>query len=201
MTDNYTKLVLNNLNRLYSKAHEDLARNLPGEKKQNRFIFKAFGKRCVITPDGITLNGKEANAIIGILISLYALHVGPDVMIPTPLKAFKEFPDSAPYAGAFATHTEQLLVPHVEKIKTCVLQITEALNGKAGLKELGGDFSFIVYPLPKIGLGYIFYEADDDFPASVTCLFSNNANLFMPMDGLADVGEYTSRRILSIIDA
>ncbi len=71
--------------------------------------------------------------------------------------------------------------------------------GKAP-SEAGSDFSFIVYPLPKIALCYIFYEADDDFPASVTCLYSNNANQFMPVDGLADVGEYTSRKILNLID-
>jgi hypothetical protein len=33
----------------------------------------------------------------------------------------------------------------------------------------------------------------------VTCLFSTNANRFMPMDGLADVGEYTSRTILEMV--
>ena len=33
----------------------------------------------------------------------------------------------------------------------------------------------------------------------VTCLYSNNADAFMRVDGLADVGEYTSRRILQVI--
>jgi hypothetical protein len=37
------------------------------------------------------------------------------------------------------------------------------------------------------------------FPVG-SCLYSNNANLFMPIDGLADVGEYTSRKILNLID-
>jgi len=43
--------------------------------------------------------------------------------------------------------------------------------------------------------GYIFYEPDDDFAASVICLYSNNALLFLPVDGLADVGEYCSKKI------
>ena len=51
---------------------------------------------------------------------------------------------------------------------------------------MSGDFAFVVRPLPKIYLCYIFYEADQDFPPSVTCLYSANANRFMPMDGLAD---------------
>jgi len=31
-------------------------------------------------------------------------------------------------------------------------------------------------------------------------LYSNNANCFMPMDGLADVGEYTSKTIIGLIN-
>jgi len=49
--------------------------------------------------------------------------------------------------------------------------ITKTLKGEKAPAGTGRDFSFIVYPLPKIALCYIFYEADDDFPASVTCLY------------------------------
>jgi hypothetical protein len=200
MIDNYAKIVQSNLDRLYNDLPQGLARNLPGEQADGgRFIFDAFGEKCVIEPNRITL-GKEAySSIFGILISLYALNACSDNCVPFPFKAFKEFPDSMPYAGAFTTHTEQILVPHVGKIKQAVSKITKTLKGERAPSETGGDCSFIVYPLPKIALNYIFYDADDDFPASVTCLFSNNANQFMPIDGLGDVGEYTSRKILKIV--
>jgi hypothetical protein len=58
-----------------------------------------------------------------------------------------------------------------------------------------------VKPLPKIALCFIGYLADEEFPASATCLFSSNASDFMPMDGLADVGEYTARTICRLIGA
>jgi hypothetical protein len=118
-----------------------------------------------------------------------------------PLRAFKEFPDSAPYVGAFASHTEQILVPAVERIKTRAGMVVERLGGQVAPASVSGDFAFVVRPLPKIYLGYIFYEADEDFPPSVTCLYSANANRFMPTDGLADVGEYTSKTILGLLDA
>jgi hypothetical protein len=199
MTNNYSKIVQDNLDRLYGNVSKDLAKNLPGEQDGKRYIFTAFGEKCIIEPKKITLGQKESASVLGILLSLYALNACPDVCIPLPLKSFKEFPDSAPYAGAFTTHTEHPLVPHVAKIKKAAQTITSSLNGEKAPPETGGDFSFIVYPLPKIALCYIFYEADDDFPASVTCLFSNNANQFMPIDGLADVGEYTSKKILGVI--
>jgi hypothetical protein len=200
MTDNYAKIVQDNLDRLYGDLPDDLAKNLPGEQEGERFIFDAFGEKCVIEPNKIMLGEKAHSSVFGILISLYALNACPDICVLSPFKSFKEFTDSMPYVGAFTTHAEQLLVSHVAKIKGAVQAITMALKGENAASEAGGDFSFVVYPLPKIALCYIFYEADEDFPASVTCLFSNNANQFMPIDGLADVGEYTSRKILDLID-
>ena len=117
MTDNYATIVQDNLNRLYSNLPKDLAKNLPGEQDGGRFIFDAFGEICIIEPNRITLGEEEHSSVFGILISLYALNASSDICVPSPLKSFKEFPDSMPYIGAFKTHTEQLLVPYVDKIK------------------------------------------------------------------------------------
>ncbi len=199
MNDNYAAIVQDNLNQLYANLPKDLEKNLPGKKEGERFVFDAFGEKCLIEPKGVTLGTEEHSSVFGILISLYALNACPDVCVTMPLKAFKEFPDSMPYVGAFTTHTEQLLVPHVSKIKESVQIINKKLKGEDAPDGIGGDFAIIVYPLPKIALCYIFYEADDDFPASVTCLYSNNARLFLTVDGLADVGEYCSKTILKLI--
>jgi hypothetical protein len=197
--DNYATIAKNNLKRLYENLPDDLENRLPGEKTGHTYTFAAFGRPCVISPDGITLGEARPSGVIPILLSLYALHATLARLVLAPLRAFKEFPDSAPYVGAFASHTEQILVPAVEKIKAHTDSIVEHLSGEAAPASVSGDFAFVVRPLPKIWLGYIFYEADEDFPPSVTCLYSNNANRFMPMDGLADVGEYTSKTILELI--
>jgi hypothetical protein len=200
MTDNYAKIVQNNLDRLFRNLPEGLAQNLPAKQEGERFVFRAFGEKCLIQPGGIALGDTEPSSVLGILISLYALNACSDICVLEPFKSFKEFPDSIPYVGAFTTHTEQILVPHVEKIKEAVKVIIEKLKGEETPVGAGGDFSFIIYPLPKIALCYIFYEADEDFPASVTCLYSNNARQFLPVDGLADVGEYCSKTILTLIE-
>lgn len=200
MTDNYASIVRDNLNRLYANLPKDLAKNLPAEQDGERFIFDAFAERCVIGPNSITFGGQEPSSVLGILISLYALNACSEICVPLPLRSFKELPDSMPYVGAFTTHTEKIIVPHVARIKKAAPKITAALKGRKAPPEAGGDFSFLIYPLPKIALCYIFYEADEDFPASVTCLYSHNANQFMPVDGLADVGEYTSKKILKLLD-
>jgi hypothetical protein len=199
VVDNYARLAKENLQRLYENLPKGLENNLPAEKNGSVFTFRAFGRTCTIAPDRISLDGTEPPGVISILISLYALHAVSDAPVIEPLRAFKEFPDSAPYVGAFASHTEQILVPAVERIKTRTAIVAERLDGRPAPASVSGDFAFLVRPLPKIYLCYIFYEADEDFPPSVTCLYSANANRFMPMDGLADVGEYTSKTMLDLV--
>jgi len=199
MSNNYAKIVKDNLRKLYQNLPTNLADALPAQQSGDSFLFEAFGGTCEIRSDGIFLGEMQQTGVIGILISLYALNAKLDTCLVEPLKAFKDLPNSMPYAGAFVTHTQQILVPYVEKIQTSTDRIIEMHNGCKAPLGTGGDFSFMVYPLPKVALCYIFYEADEDFPASVTCLYSNNALSFLPIDALADVGEYTSKKILTVI--
>jgi hypothetical protein len=198
MGDNYAKIVQDNLKRLYGNLPKDLARALPAQQDGKNFLFEAFGENCEIRPEGIFLGQVRQAGVVGILISLYALNANLETCLTAPLKSFKDFPNSMPYAGAFVTHTQQILVHQVEDIEKSRGRIMEKLNGHKAPAGAEGDFSFMVYPLPKIALCYIFYEADDDFSASATCLFSNNALSFLSIDALADVGEYTSKKILDI---
>ena len=196
MTNNYAIIVRQNLDKLYADFPADIAEALGAVQNGNELEFDAFGEKCRITPHAISLNGAEQWGVIGIILSLYALHAKPAACIEEPFKAFKEFPDTMPYIGAYATHTEQILIPYAEKIEKDFPKISAILKGK---RYSGGDFAFVVRPLPKIVLCYILYRADEEFPASVTCLYSNNASLFLPNDPLADLGEYTSKAIIRII--
>ncbi len=199
MADNYAEIIENNLDRFFTEPPALPAEALPALQTENGFEFKAFGKTCVIRRDGIFLNSEKQTGVLGILISLYGLHANTAPQIIEPLKAFKEFPDSMPYAGAFVTHTQNILMPHVDNIRKNMDNIIHQLDGEAPSAFKNGDFSFMLRPLPKVSLGYIFYEADEDFPASVTCLYSHNAVSFLSIDALADVGEYTSKAILELL--
>ena len=201
MKDNYAEIVRNNIDSLFARknAAENLAKSLPGTPDDNGVRFKAFGEPCRIDPEGIFLSDVKQEGPVAIVISLYALNATPRPLIMEPFKAYKDFPGSMPYVGAFAAYTQEPLVPHVDAVRKRVPEILKTLGGSTDAGPVGGDLAFWVTPLPKIALCYIFYEADEDFPASATCLFSANAVDFIPMDGLADTGEYTSRKILRLL--
>jgi hypothetical protein len=199
MESNYTAIIQQTLDRLYALEQRERARAMGAHNDQDRFKLKAFGASCCITPAGITLDDREQNGPLGVILSLYALNATAAPLAVKPLKAFKEFPDSMPYVGAFTSHTEKILTGAVHRIIRGKSRIMDAMDGSAAPAQISGDSAMLLRPLPKIALCYIFYEADEDFPASATCLYSNNACHHMPMDGLADIGEYTSRRILELI--
>jgi hypothetical protein len=195
----YENTINNTLRQLYEKLPENLEQILPAGRQGDQFLLEAFGENCVIEPGAISIGGNRDMGALGIPVSLYALHAKPDDCIESPFKAFRELQNSMPYVGAFATHTEKILIPHINKIEPCLDRITKRLGGEIGSAADAGDFSFRLRPFPKIVLNYIFYRADDDFPAAATCLFSNNAQSFLPIDALADTGEYTSKKIIELV--
>jgi len=196
---NYSRIIEENLYKFFSNLPKDIESSIPANRKGDVFEFSAFGSNCMIQPNGIFIDDKNKDDAIGILISLYALYANMEPCRLEPLKAFKEFPDSMPYIGAFTTHTENILLPYTNKIKSSKKNIIDRFGGQEAPSDITGDFSFVIYPLPKVALCYIFYDADDDFPPSVTCLFSNNAFSFLPVAALADVGEYSSKAIINIV--
>jgi len=194
----YEKLIKENLRTFYEQKGASVAAHIGARVEGDALLFRAFGEECRIDRGGIVLSGNRETGPRGVLLSLYLLHASDDPLEIMPLMSFKDFPGSMPYHGAFHANSEMPLVPHVTAIKRNENRIRELFQGQDPPGGLGGDFSFLLFPLPKIALCYIFYLPDEDFPASVTCLFSANAGTFLPLDGLADTAEYTSRRIISI---
>jgi hypothetical protein len=196
---NYEEIIQNNLQQLYSNLSADLADRIPASQNDNEFRLRAFGAPCRITPQHIKIGDQTQTGPPGIIVSLYALQVTAAACQLRPFKAFRELPDSMPYVAAFASNTESVLADHIDTVEREAGRIIEQFNGSHQAQADTGDFSFILYPLPKIALNYIFYRADDEFPAAVTCLFSSNAPEFLTTDALADTGEYTSKKILDIL--
>ena len=199
MKTNYQNIIIENLSGLFAKPVSDLEVRLNAQKRGGRFYLKAFGEECIVGPDMITFSGRPDSGPRGLLVSLYAIHAGPEAIRSEPFRAFRELPDSMSFQGAFSANSERVLVPHVILIKEKQETIRKALGAGDRRSNLGGDFSFILRPLPKIELLYIFYVEDEEFPSSAICLFSANALSFMPLDGLADTAEYTSKAIIRII--
>jgi len=199
MSTNYEKIVWENLTRAFQKGEIKLEQTLPAKREGRRLVFRAFGEECSLEPDAIAFSGQVDAGPKSLIVSLYAAYSNPGSVVLEPFKAFKDLPGSMPYQGAFTVNSERVLIPHVSKIKEKAELILQSFAGEINPAGAAGDFSLLLYPLPKIALLFIFYLSDEDFPASATCLFSSNALSFMPLDGLADVAEYTSKALIGLV--
>ena len=199
MSTNYEKIIFENLIKIRGRSRRELELSLPAVRKDEHYFFRAFGEDCTIGPDQITLSGRPDKGPQGVLLSLYSAHVTPETIRLEPYLSFKDFPGSMPYHGAFGTNSERVLIPYAQQIKDRREHLIERFEGRENPPGSAGDFALLLYPLPKIALCYIFYMPDEEFPASVTCLFSADAGAFMPLDGLADIAEYTSKAIIRLV--
>ncbi len=197
--DNYARIVRDNLARLDWVNPERIAVRLPARPVADGLSFRAFGRDCLLSERGILLDGRPEQGPVGILISLYAIHCAPEPPAAAPFKAFKELPGSLPYVGAFANRAEAVLTAYIDRLISSLDVVKKTLDGADPPADLPGDASVVLWPLPKIALCYLLYRSDADFPAAATCLFGANVEHFLPTDALADVGEYTSRRLVELI--
>lgn len=197
---NYEVLIRDNLARAFEHGTAPLEERLPAVRGQEGVNLQAFGAACRITPEAVFLDERPETGPLGLVLSLYALHAAPEALILEPMIAFRDFSDSMPYRGPFSANTERPLIPHVSSIQAAAPHILKRFGRDTPPPETPGDFSLLLFPLPKISLCYIFYLPDEEFPASATCLFSHNALRFLPLDGLADTAEYTTKKLLHAID-
>jgi len=196
VSTSYEMIIRDNLREAFSRPFSELERSTGAKREGNTLTFRAFGQDCCLGPDKITLSGTRSLDPKGLLISLYARHAAPEKIRMAPFTSFRDFQGSMPYQDAFSANSERVLIPHVPRIKERAGAIKASFGGADGI---GGDFSLILHPLPNIALSYIFYLADEEFSAAVTVLFSANALSFMPLDGLADVAEYTSKEMIHLV--
>ena len=197
---NYEALIRDNLAAAFEGGQEALATRLPAAEEEDVLVFRAFGEACRVAPDGVRISGRPETGPRGLVVSLYAANAASEPMRLEPLIAYRDIPGTMPYQGAFSANSERPLVSRALAMETHRDLLCQILGHAAPLPSgTPGDLALLLVPLPKIALCYIVYLPDDEFPASVTCLFSNNAPSFMPLDGLADTAEYTTRKILDLI--
>ncbi len=196
---NYEAIIRANLQAAFQLGTAELALRLGADSEMDTLAFRAFGADCRLDDTGIWLKGERDQGPRGVIISLLARHARREVCIDEPWRAFRELPDSMPYVGAFRAHTELPLIPHVEAFIDAADKMAAFLDGSVVAQPVAGDCTLVLAPLPKIRLCCLLYRPDEDFPANATCLFSANADCFLPTDALADVGEYTARAMITAL--
>jgi len=106
---------------------------------------------------------------------------------------FRELPDGLFYVQAFQGYTGGRLVRELQGGIEVFRRAAEALGGEP---LAIGDAGYVFAVLPRVHLGLVYWEGDEEFPSQARVLFEDTAAHYMPTDGLAILGSQLIGRVL-----
>jgi len=115
----------------------------------------------------VDLNGEPAGIRPAILILHYLLKAG-----GTPLSgkeiSFKEVPQGSLY---FQPFRGRVIFPILRLFDTKEEELLTAVERLGGRETEEGDRSFLLHPLPRVTVRYIYYREEEGIPPDVNVLF------------------------------
>jgi len=136
--------------------------------------------------------GEEPSSFIQSIILTYL--VTADGTTPSSRwVGFRELPDGLFYVQAFQGYTGDRLVRELGGGIEAFRRAGERLGG--GPLEIG-DAGYVFRVLPRVHLGLVYWEGDEEFPSQARVLFEDTAAHYMPTDGLAILGSQLVGRML-----
>ncbi|MBE9472326.1 MAG: DUF3786 domain-containing protein [Chloroflexi bacterium] len=172
---------------MYSGCEEDADGN---------FRLTFFWQEYVISGDDFTVRradtGDEPSSFTQSLILTY-LATADGTTPSSRWVGFRELPDGVFYVQAFQGYTGGRLVRELGDGIETFRRAAGALGGEP--LEIG-DAGYVFTVLPRVHLGLVYWEGDEEFPSQARVLFEDTAARYMPTDGLAILGSQLVGRML-----
>ena len=165
-----------------------------GEDGDFRLTF--FWQEYVVSADGFIVRradtGESPSSFTESLILTYLATA--DGTTPSGRWiGFRELPDGLFYVQAFQGYTGGRLVRELQGGIEVFRRAAEALGGEP---LAIGDAGYVFAVLPRVHLGLVYWEGDEEFPSQARVLFEDTAAHYMPTDGLAILGSQLIGRVL-----
>jgi len=111
--------------------------------------------------------------------------------------SFSELPNGRFYNQAFQGYTGQVLARSFGNDPD---QFEYAAHNMASVRQFGlGDLAYTFQALPRVTLLLVFWNGDEDFPASFQVLFDASASHYLPTDAYAILGSTLTRRLIKSV--
>ena len=183
---------------------EDVCRRSGAERKGGSYQIRILGRDYLLAPDGQCLRcadvdpqaGEEAAApglcFIAVHYLLHARNIPPsgELVGATELKGGKLFFAAGAHSPDFGT-----LEQAFSQAPQAVVGAAEALGGR-GVAH--GEAAVEVQALPRLPITFVFWRADEEFPASTSLLFDRTADRRLPLDVVLALAQETMRRLVDL---
>jgi hypothetical protein len=166
-----------------------IAAQLGAEIVGDEMSIPFFGIPHGISAAGISdPYGNRPNFSVCVILFKYLLLCPGYDPVENDWVSFKDFRDSAPFAGSFVNYTEAPMANYFSKRVTQLEMACRKINGHLSAATFSYDLCMQFDVLPKIPVLMLFNDADDEFPAQCAVLFERRAEKYLDMECLAMVG-------------
>ena len=127
---------------------------------------------------------QEPGIPVQLLILHYLLHADGTPMADKWI-SFWQLPGGRSYYPAFQKRASLPLARAFEREPQKLIAAAKTLGGE---RLSFGDASFLFRVLPRLWLALVFYQGDEEFPATANILFDGAASHYLPTEDLAVLG-------------
>jgi hypothetical protein len=175
---------------------EKIAAQLGAERVADEMMIPFFGIPHRISAAGISdPSGSRPNFSVCVVLFKYLLLCPGEDPVENDWVSFKDFRDSAPFAGSFVNYTEAPMPKYFSGRLTQLEMACRKISGHLPAAQYSYDLCMQFEPLPKIPVLMLFNDADDEFPAQCAVLFERRAEKYLDMECLAMVGMQLFERL------
>jgi hypothetical protein len=168
---------------------EQIADRLGAQIVGQELIIPFFGKPIRISAAGISgPSGSRPNFSVCVVLFKYLLLCPDYDPVENDWVSFKDFRDSAPFAGAFFKYTELPLAKYFSGRLKDLAAACREIQGHPPAATFSYDLCMQFKALPKIPVLLLFNDTDEEFPAQSAVLFERSAENYLDMECLAMVG-------------
>jgi hypothetical protein len=166
-----------------------IADRLGAEIVGDELIIPVFGKPTRVSAAGISdSSGSRPKFSVCVILFKYLLLYPDHDPAENDWVSFKDFKDSAPFAGAFFNYTEVPLAKYFSGRLKDLEAACRKIHGHPPAATFSYDLCMQFNVLPKIPVLLLFNDADKEFPAQCAVLFERRAEKYLDMECLAMVG-------------
>ena len=165
------------------------AAQLGAEMVGDEMKIPLFGAPHRISAAGISdFSDNRPNFSVCVILFKYILLCPGDDPIEKDWVSFKDFKDSAPFAGSFVNYTEVPLAKYFSGRVNQLEMASRKISGHPPDATFSYDLCMQFEALPKIPVLMLYNDADNEFPAQCAVLFERRAEKYLDMECLAMVG-------------
>ena len=155
-----------------------------------------FGELCKVSRRDGNIRKADDSAVLvedRLTIMQHLHYYKQTAMESTKRVAFREIKEAAVFEKAYQKSS---LKPLVRAFSNHLEELRLAGKKLQGKKESLGDVSFTLQAFPRISLTYVFWDADEEFPASSNILFDNRITDWTHPESVPVLAEIGTRKLI-----